>query len=700
MDYPWKHCLLLVLVSSVRRHSNLNHPGSKFLLFQRQNTAAYRLPLGAMHVWDRRSIGYRRTDDLFTVVRRAACRMEYRGPDNFGYLLLDGDSNRVTHFHGETQVSTQVHGATSLARNVVLGHRRLSIIDLSENAAQPLLLADGRYSIIQNGEIYNYLALRAELEKLGHRFRAASDTEVLLAAYSEWGAGVLKKIEGMFAFAILDLNKQVLFLARDAFGIKPLYYAQKNGRLAFASEIAALLEFPWISRRANAGRVFEHLNYWTTDQTNGTFFADIRALPAAHYLEIRLDAEHTAAEPRRYWDIPQDQNRNIGLDEAALQLRELFLESVAQHLQTDVPWCVALSGGTDSSSIVMAARNVLGQSKPIHTVSYIANQANLNEEIWIDCINHASQATAHKLQIEDTDLGKDFVHLVKIQGQPMVTPVVYAQHRVFRHAGKCGFKVLLEGQGADELLAGYPFYLQARLASLLKNGEWSRALHFLWSAPPRFLANRRYVLRHALQRIFPNGAFARDANTTNPWISTPWAEQNGVVGSPAPSRAHLGAHTLRAMIYDTVTETKLPSLLRYGDHNAMAASVENRVPFLTKRLAEFLFSLPEEHIIADDGTTKNVLRHAMKGITPEFVLRRKNKIGFEPPYEKWMQGMLPLLHHAMENARSIVVFDGPGLDDITRQLKTHGVRSASFANRVWRIACFTEWVRQYGVKFA
>jgi len=641
-----------------------------------------------------------RPDALLNDVRRAACRLKHRGPDDFGDLVFEGHSARVSLFHRETAVFSQVFEPPASPVNVVLGHRRLSIIDLSQSAAQPMTLQQGRYSIIQNGEIYNYLALRRELEALGHRFRTASDTEVLLAAYVQWGREALDRIEGMFAFAVLDLKKQVLFLARDAFGIKPLYYSCKEGRLAFASEIPALLEFPWISRRANPSRVFEHLNHWTTDQTSGTFFADIRVLPAAHYLEVPLNAAPTAVAPTCYWDIPRDHNQDIGFDEAAARLRQLFLESVELHLQTDVPWCVALSGGTDSSSVTMAARRILGQDKPIHTVSFLANDPALDEEVWIDTVNLAAGATSHKLRIEDSDLGNDFSRLVQVQGQPMVTPVVYAQHRVFRKAGECGFKVLLEGQGADELLAGYPFYLQARLASMLKRGEWLSAAHFLWSAPPRFLASRKHVLWYALERAYPRWPRRPAAKSIAPWISADWAQKQDVQGDPAPATARsAGPYHLREMIYDAVKETKLPSLLRYGDHNAMAASVENRVPFLTRKLAGFLFSLPEEYILANQGTTKSVFRKAMSGITPEFVLRRKNKIGFEPPYTKWMQAMLPVLEDTLERARAFAVFDQDGLLGMRGQLKNEGVRTVTFANRTWRAACLAEWATQYGVEF-
>ena len=633
-------------------------------------------------------------------MRRACDRLEHRGPDDFGYLAFDGQAGTATVCHRGATVWSGGAGSRGGPVNVALGHRRLSIIDLSTAAAQPMTDGSGQRILIHNGEIYNYRPLRRELEALGRTFRTSSDTEVLLAAYAQWGAGALQRLEGMFAFALLDLERRVLFLARDAFGIKPLYYAIQPGRFAFASEIPALLELPWVDRRANARRVYEHLNFWTTDRTDGTFLAGIQAVPGAHYAEIALDAPPAAVTPICYWRLERDRVADVSLDEAAASLRELFIESVTQHLQADVPWCVALSGGTDSSSVTMAARRILGREAPLHTVSFLANDPALNEEIWVDTVVRAAGATPHKLQIDDADLGEDFARLVGVQGQPMVTPVVYAQHRVFRHAGECGFKVLLEGQGADELLAGYPFYLQARLASMLKQGEWLRAIRFLWSAPPRFLAGRRHVLRHALHRAYPRWGLARASRFVAPWISRRWAGQHGVDQGPPPGLFDSrGPHYLREMIDDAVRETKLPSLLRYGDHNAMAASVENRVPFLTRPLAQFLFSLPEEYIMSSTGTSKNVLRYAMRGITPEFVLRRKNKIGFEPPYQKWMQAMTPALVATLERAQSMPVFDGAGVRAMVERLQREGVSSTTFANQVWRATCLAAWSDRFSVTF-
>jgi asparagine synthase (glutamine-hydrolysing) len=647
------------------------------------------------------AVGTRSVKELASEVSRAIASLEHRGPDGSGQVALDAAAQSIELSHREeVRGSWTTASAANGSRSCVLAHRRLAILDLSEDAAQPMASQDGQYFLLHNGEIYNFVALRKQLQDAGHRFKTNSDSEVLLAGYAEWGKDVVQRLEGMFAFAILDMRRRVLFLARDAFGMKPLYYTTRGSDFAFASEPSALLQFSWVSRQANASKVFEHLNHWTTDATENTFFAAIRSLPAAHFLEVPLCGE-VAHSPVRYWDIPADKDNRITLPEAAEVLRETFKESVALHLQSDVPWCIALSGGQDSSSITMMARRILGDDPPLHTVSYIADQPQLNEEIWIDAVNHAAKATAHKLHIKDDDLGRDFKDLVRVQCQPMVTPVVYAQHRVFRHAREQGFKVLLEGQGADELLAGYPFYLQARLASLVKKGNWISAAQFLFTAPPKFLTGRRHVLSHAIRRAFPGWVKAKQPIPKAKWISEPWAKQKNVWDDAAPfdPLSRPGGHYLREMIYDAVTQTKLPSLLRYGDHNAMAASVENRTPFLTRKLAEFLFSLPEEYILANDGTTKKVFREAMRGITPELVLRRKNKIGFEPPYAAWMQAMMSQLDDSLACAQDLKCFHPEGVAAVRRQIKEEGIKTAAFANRVWRIASLAEWARQFDVGF-
>ena len=613
----------------------------------------------------------------------AARCLQHRGPDGEGMFVAPSRDDNA---------------------GVGLLHRRLSIIDLSSAANQPMsLLVRDDLRIILNGEIYNYRELRAELEAHGQTFKTSSDTEVLLAAYAQWGKACLSKLEGMFAFAVWDQQRQTLFLARDFFGIKPLFYWKSGDELHFASEIPALLAMGKASRKLDAARAFEHLNYWTTDQGEDTFLADVKKLPAAHFAEISLTRP---SEMRlvRYWDVDRSRRSDISFADAAKQMRELFAGSVEHHLRSDVPVTVALSGGTDSSSVVMNARRQKGPDAELHTISYIASVERLSEEPWIDSVNHAAKATSHKLKIADHELGDEFEKFVALQAQPTVTPVVYAQNRVFRHAHELGFKVILEGQGADELLAGYPFYQQARLATMLGKLQLATAIRFLQRAPAQFRVNAGWILRNAVRRAMPTSVVrawrARKDSSVMPWINGKWADEHQLADNAAPLDvlSERSGDYLRDMIYDAVFSTKLPGLLRYGDHNAMAVSVENRVPFLTPKIADFVFSLPEDYIIRPNGESKAVFREAMRGITPEFVLRRKNKIGFEPPYTDWMNGMRPKLAQKLRGGRELRLLNSEVLEQHARSVESEPIANDSVANRLWRIVCFVQWVQHFQVQ--
>ncbi len=314
--------------------------------------------------------------------------------------------------------------------DLALGFRRLSIIDLSETGHQPMPSSDGRYWIIFNGEIYNYVELRMELEALGHRFRSHSDTEVLLAAYAQWGPKALLRLVGMFACAILDTHERKLFLARDPFGIKPLYYVRSAGFFAFASEIKALLDIPGLRRTVNPERLYLYLRHGLTDHGSETMFAHIRQLPAAHYLEIPLQGGPSSL-PQQYWSMDLSRHPTYSFDEAAEQLRELFVHNIRLHLRSDVAVGAALSGGIDSSSIVSAMRHVEGEKLELHTFTHVAEDPSINEEHWAEMAGQAASAAIHKVKPTAEDLACDLERLIAMHDEPFGSTSIYAQYRVF-----------------------------------------------------------------------------------------------------------------------------------------------------------------------------------------------------------------------------------------------------------------------------
>ena len=325
------------------------------------------------------------------VVSAMGDSIAHRGPDDRGILLWDG--RRPVR----CRRTLPAEGASAVG----LAHRRLSIIDLSDAGWQPMSTADGRYHIVYNGEIYNYPELREELLKRGHRFRGASDTEVLLAACAEWGTAAFSRLVGMFAFALLDTAEHRLLLARDFMGIKPLYYATWQGGLAFASEIKALLKVPTVSTKGNPQALYDYLRYGLTDHSRETMFADIRHFPAAHCAWIDLDRPDGSWSPERYWTLEDVDGgpRHRSLDSAAEELRDIFLDSVRLHMRSDVPVGSMLSGGIDSSSVVAAVRAVGGPAVDLQALGYVADDPRISEERWIDLAAGATGARVHKVAI-------------------------------------------------------------------------------------------------------------------------------------------------------------------------------------------------------------------------------------------------------------------------------------------------------------
>jgi asparagine synthase (glutamine-hydrolysing) len=620
-------------------------------------------------------------------VRCLSEHLEHRGPDDSGWLALR---------KGKVCLGREITG--DFVADAVLVHRRLSILDLSEAGWQPMGTPDGRYWIVFNGEIYNYLELRVELEALGHRFRSRSDTEVLLTAYAEWSSEILNRLVGMFAFVILDVQTRKLFLARDFFGIKPLYYTYWRDGFAFASEIKPLLELPGVSRHANVQRLYDYLCHGITDHGGETLFADIRQFLAAHYMEVSLDNPHVA-QPARYWQIDLNHKVELSYDEAVDRVRDLFLESIRLHLRSDVPVGAALSGGIDSSSIVMAMRHV-NPNLNIHTFSYIADDPTISEEQWVDIASRGANGVAHKVRPHPEELVADLNHLVSVQGECFMSTSIYAQSRIFGQASEAGIKVMLDGQGADEMLAGYPTYLVSRLRSFVCQGEWDQAIRFLCNASrlphvgtlwlqPRILA---LFLPQNLQAILRQW-FRKDDSLS--WLNYNWFRDHGVNLRNFSYRN--GREALREHLYQTLVETSLPSLLRYEDRNSMAFSIESRVPFLTPTLANFLFSLPEEYFIAPDGTSKAVFRKAMRGIVPDAILNRKDKIGFQTPEKDWLFRLRAWVERVLTSQ------DAMGILAINfKELKHEWNRIVQgyqpFDPQVWRLLNMILWVQKFAVK--
>ncbi len=616
-------------------------------------------------------------------------RLKHRGPDDHGWLCYSRSVKRAGR--GELPF---------VPMEAVMLHRRLSILDLSEAGWQPMSTPDGRYAIVYNGEIYNYLEVRVELERRGHVFDSRSDTEVLLHAYVEWGPYALQRLVGMFAFGILDMQARRLFLARDHAGIKPLYYVSLANGFAFASEIKALLELPEVDRQVNPQRLYDYLRFGLTDHGGETLFARVRQLPSAHYLEVALD--HPAdLQPVCYWSIDLTQRQEVSFEKAAQHLRDLFLESVRLHMRSDVPVGAALSGGIDSSSIVMTMRHLLGSRLDLHTFSYIADEPSRSEERWVDRVGRAAGAIVHKVCPNPQDLVTELDDLIAAQDEPFGSTSIYAQRRVFRLAGDAGIKVMLDGQGADELLGGYRLYLPARLASLMRQGQWGKALRFLPNALGQTDSGGARLVFQAGGLLLPRSLHEPamrlvGENLTPSWLNANWFWERGVIRRSFWKSN--GRQLLRDQLHRTVVETSLPMLLRYEDRNSMSFSIESRVPFLTPALINFCLTLPEEYIISDDGTSKAVFRQAMRGIVPDAILDRRDKIGFATPEESWLTFQRPWVDRVLrsETARRVHSLN---LEAVMREWHAIVDQGKRFDFRVWRWINTIRWAERYQVSF-
>ncbi len=628
-------------------------------------------------------------DDLPARIGAAAATLQHRGPDDLGFLGWNGeDAPRIGR---EPEVCA---GA-----RLSLVHRRLSILDLSDASWQPMGSPDGRYHLSFNGEIYNFRELRAQLETAGRRFTSSGDTEVLLAAWERWGPDAVSRLTGMFAFALLDTRERVLWLVRDLFGIKPLYYCHRPGRFAFASEIGALLPLADMRAQMHAGRVYDYLHFGLADHDGHTMFEGVRRLPPAHLLAIPLDAPATA-DPERYHHFDLDRRTELPFDRAAEQLRETFLESVRLHLRSDVPVGAALSGGIDSSAIVHCIRH-LQPDQELHAISYIADDPRISEEPHIRTAARSARAELHLCHPAAEDLPRDLDALIAAQDEPFVSTSIYAQRRVFELARERGIKVMLDGQGADELLAGYRPYVSARLGAMLRGGDLGGAAGLL-SAYRRLPGATGRELAYGLADVLVPRPAERAVRALTgkqhrpDWLDCAWFGDRGVaLDWPIPRVRERDA--LRHVLHADLTRWKLPLLLRYEDRNSMACSIESRVPFLTRSMAELALSLPEPFLIGRDGTSKRVFRAAMRGLVPDSILDRRDKIGFATPEHRWLEQLSDWVEQtlASETAHALPFLRIAHMRERWRR-RHAGSQDVGFP--VWRVLNLIRWAALHGMR--
>jgi len=595
---------------------------------------------------------------------------------------------------------------TSGAGPVALGHRRLSIVDVSPAGAQPMADASGRWRILLNGEIYNHIEIRRELEAGGESFVSLTDTEALLRAWIRWGPAVLPRLRGMFAFVIWDAAEERLTAARDRYGIKPLYMTEVGGGVAFGSEIKQLLGLPGQSGRMNPRRSFDFLAHGLIDHTHETMFADVRQLRGGEWAEVATAGGGASLSIRRWAPLRRDAVV-IGAAEAAERLRFLLEESVRLHLRSDVPVGSCLSGGLDSSAIVCLASRLRAQAghEPIRTVSACYDDASVDERPHIAAVVAATGARADLVFPRADDVFAEAERITWHQDEPFGSTSIFAQWCVFRQAREAGLKVMLDGQGADEQLAGYHGAFSHHLAALLRGGDLGGAAAAALARSRRHGAPLAGQLLHAALRLMPAPVVAsarrwRERWEHHDWMAGPLADA-ALDGRTAAQEAEalLGLAQPRGLgdlCFGMVHATNLQMLLHWEDRNSMAHSIEARVPFLDHELVDFTLSLGDEHKIVD-GETKRVLREAMRGIIPDSVRMRQDKLGFATPEAAWFTGPL---QQAMRQGIAETLSRFPGLfmaDGVSRRAEAilSGRRAPDFW--LWRMVNFGIWGRRFNV---
>jgi asparagine synthase (glutamine-hydrolysing) len=596
----------------------------------------------------------------------SAC-LAHRGPDDSDRLDLDEGS---------------------------LIHRRLSILDTSAAGRQPFGDPDRGQWLIHNGEIYNYLELREELRSLGHPFQTDTDTEVILAAYRQWGPAAVERFNGIWAFALWDGQPGQLLLSRDRLGVKPLYLLEVDGGLAFASEIKALLGLA-PSRDPNPAAIRDYLWHGLLDHGDETFFERIKPLPPATNLLVRGQSRGA----RRFWSITDlssdaDPRRPHQRDRQEIEaFGQLLDDAVRLQLRSDVALGTCLSGGIDSSTIAARASRLVAAADAEHQaaprIAITAGFPGSPDDETAAATLAAAMAGVRQVVVnpDPGQLLSTLAMLIREQDEPFASSSILAQRAVMEAARGEGVKVMLDGQGADELLGGYPHYRYPWLLGIARRRPW--ALPSALRAAGGFGLSPAVALRQAALAAFqlgPTGiAPIGRASRAPAWLGAKLARASGIplrdTLAAQPGGTPLARHLRRAVL-----STSLPALLRYEDRSSMRFSIEARVPYLDHRLVEAGMRLPDRLKISG-GVTKVALRELGKGLIPEPIRTARKKIGFATPQDAWLARNVDAIRAAFHES---VAVDAGYLERGALEL----LLNSGSGNELWRVLSVEVWLRE------
>lgn len=532
-----------------------------------------------------------------------------------------------------------------LKENLALAHRRLSIVDLSLKGKQPMESQDGKFIIVFNGEIYNYKHIKHLLQSHGIDFHTQTDTEVILEAYRYWGKNCVEHFIGMWAFCLYDLEKNKLFLSRDRLGEKPLYYINREDVFVFASEIKAILALLPEEKLPNEDMICNYIVGKPNDSNHETFYKNILRFEQAY--SMSMDLQTYEYKHYRYWDIDINHcyEKWIAGKNPLKTFRYLIEDSIKMQLQADVPVGTCLSGGLDSSLIVGIASKKYHHK--MHTFSSIYNEVECNEKKYIDAVNHYNHSIPHYIYptVQDNFI-EELIEIIKHHDGPDPGASLYSQYTVFKNVTP-SIKVLLDGQGADELFAGYESYFVLRIKDiLLKNTLYSKikALKMFTYYLKEWPHLLDYFQSEDMKQILGKTLYKKLKRSNNIPITPIYSLSKPLLAEQYKYSFReyelcdkkISKNHLDNQLYQHTINSRLPELLHNEDGNAMAFSKETRLPFLDYRLVEFAMALDGKYKIKNEWS-KWIIRRSCKKYLPKMVRVRKQKLGFPAPFDYWLR---------------------------------------------------------------
>lgn len=639
--------------------------------------------------------------------------VRHRGPDSEGYLVWNQETQNTQLLTGPETSSGQCGSwrtasdiSTSLESkgSVLFGHRRLAIIDLSSAGQQPMTYLEERYWITFNGEIYNFKELRNELVASGYKFQSDTDTEVVLAAFHEWDTAGFNRFRGMFAFVIFDAIKQRVVAARDRYGIKPLYkYAPTENSFAFSSEIKQFCSLPQWNAQANLPRVADFLIHGLIDHTSETLFQGVEQILPGQYFEINLLAKDGEKYKSATWandinqEIPQNYESLVSL------IQEKLYGSINLHMRSDVPIGFCLSGGLDSSALVGFGRDISQNDNEVslHTFSARSEDPNLDEFEWMTLMANYCATEAHYVYPSLDNFENEMKSIIWSVDEPFGGMSTMMQSAVFKEAAKSNIKVILDGQGADEIFGGYQSVFAFGLSNHLVDHEYLKFLAELNEIRRKHPSKLKTVIALLFAIYLPPklaqkvGSILRVQNQdAEEWINL---DKFGVSSYPNPLREHqFFARTVQENLESQRTSTNLPMLLHFEDRMSMAHSVESRVPYLDYDLISIMSQLPHQYLVSS-ATTKKIFRDVIRGRVPDQITDRKDKIGFAGADEQWMKttGYEWVLDQI---SKSTTELGGLFKPDLLNRTKLILDGKKKFDQSIWRVISFISWVEKFNVK--